>query len=242
MHKNEQLKLQLLHGEESHKYFSPIIIDAACHSYILFCIITSSLANFTNNILLTTCWLQTIVISSPPILWYLTLKLFQGHLKHQELSNKIVSRPTPVWKAAQTCCKWRWKGESHEDFLIFFLKRINWITAQHLPHPLTSVTSPLSKPLPVQRGNIRGFLLMEYLWTWRPRSLEKKEDSCIIQGQDLLYERTNLPHWQTELSGIKPIRKKPHGSQVMNTGQEPKPRTGNQHTLYSIMTFPTTIY
>lgn len=55
MQKNEQLKLQLLHGAENNKYFSPIIIDAACHSYILFSIITSSLVNFTNNILLTTC-------------------------------------------------------------------------------------------------------------------------------------------------------------------------------------------
>lgn len=54
--KNEQLKLQLLHGEENHKYFSPIIIiDAACHSYIVFYSITSSPANLTNNILLTTC-------------------------------------------------------------------------------------------------------------------------------------------------------------------------------------------
>lgn len=55
--KPEQLKLQLLHGEENHKYFSPIIIiiDAACHSYIVFYSITSSPANLTNNILLTTC-------------------------------------------------------------------------------------------------------------------------------------------------------------------------------------------
>lgn len=55
MQKNEQLKLQLFHGVENHKYFSPILIDAACHSSIMFCIITSSLANFTNNNLLTTC-------------------------------------------------------------------------------------------------------------------------------------------------------------------------------------------
>lgn len=53
--KNEQLKLQLLHGEENHKYFGPIITDAACHRYILFYSITSSPANLTNNILLTTC-------------------------------------------------------------------------------------------------------------------------------------------------------------------------------------------
>lgn len=49
--KNEQLKLQLLPGEEYHKHFIPIIIDAACHSCSLCYIITSSLANYTNNIL-----------------------------------------------------------------------------------------------------------------------------------------------------------------------------------------------
>lgn len=83
---------------------------------------------------------------------------------------------------------------------------------------------------------------MEYLWSWRPGSLEKKEDSCIIQGQDLLYERTNLPHWQNELIGIKSIRKINHGSQVINTGQEPNTRTSNQHTLDRVMTYPITIY
>lgn len=60
---------------------------------------------------------------------------------------------------------------------------------------------------------------MEYLWTWRPGGLEKKEDSCIIQGQDLPYERTNLPHWQTELGGRKPIRNKKEGSQVVDKKQ-----------------------
>lgn len=37
-------------------------------------------------------------------------------------------------------------------------------------------------------------------------------------------------------------KKKSHGSQVMNTGQEPNSRTSNQHTLDGVMTFPITIY
>jgi len=59
---------------------------------------------------------------------------------------------------------------------------------------------------------------MEYLWTRRPGGLEKKEDSCIIQGRDVLYERTNLLHWQTELSGRKLTGNKKGGSQAVNTG------------------------
>lgn len=54
MCKNEQLKLHLLPGEENHKCFTPVIIDAAFHSHILCYITSSSLANYTNNILLTT--------------------------------------------------------------------------------------------------------------------------------------------------------------------------------------------
>lgn len=45
MHKDAHLKLQWLLGEENHKYFTPIIIDAACYSHILCYIITTSLAN-----------------------------------------------------------------------------------------------------------------------------------------------------------------------------------------------------
>lgn len=100
-----------------------------------------------------------------------------------------------------------------------------------MPHPLTSVTSPLSQPLPVQRGTIRGFLFIQYLWTWRPWGLEKKEDSCIIQGHDLPYERTNLPHRQTELRDRKAIKNKKDGSQVVNTGQGANSGTGNQQAL-----------
>jgi len=72
MHKIAQLKLQLLPGEENHKYFTPIIIDATCHSHILYYIIISSLANYRNNVLWTTRWLQTIVISPLPFsdIWH----------------------------------------------------------------------------------------------------------------------------------------------------------------------------